>query len=257
MMKSLMRSLYYYAPSTLYNADKQIERFAKLKVVKPVVFQQLSLDSVTMSSFSADHPLNNYRHAVVKRVFDVAFSLLVCFFILSWLVPIIAILIKLESKGPVFFKQLRTGKDNQPFFCYKFRSLKINDEADKKQVTSNDSRVTKIGKFLRKSSIDEMPQFINVLLGQMSIVGPRPHMLKHTDDFSEVVKNYKVRHLVKPGVTGLAQVSGFRGEILHEDQLINRVEKDFNYIENWNIFLDLKIIYLTVYNTFANNENAY
>jgi putative colanic acid biosynthesis UDP-glucose lipid carrier transferase len=256
MMKTFMRSL-PYASSELYNADKEAKRFTKLKVVKPVVFEQLSLDTATTSSFSADHPLNNQSHAVVKRTFDVVFSLFVCFFILSWLVPIIAILIKLESKGPVFFKQLRTGKDNKAFFCYKFRSLKMNDEADKKQVTSNDKRVTRIGKFLRKSSIDEMPQFINVLLGQMSIVGPRPHMLKHTDDFSEVVKNYKVRHLVKPGVTGLAQVSGFRGEILHEDQLIKRVEKDFNYIENWNIFLDLKIIYLTVYNTFANNENAY
>jgi len=254
-MKTLKRNLSYYSFSQFYSEYESIS--TKLKVVRPAVLRRLNLKTASTISFSTTHPLSNTGHAFAKRSFDVVFSLLVCVFLLSWLVPIIAFLIKLESKGPVFFKQLRTGLNNEPFFCYKFRSLRMNDESDKKQVTSNDRRVTKIGKFLRKSSIDELPQFFNVLLGQMSIVGPRPHMLKHTEEFSTIVENYKVRHLVKPGITGLAQVSGFRGEILHENQLIKRVEHDLSYIKNCNAWLDLKIICLTVYNTIGGDKNAY
>lgn len=257
MMKTLRRSLFSEPGEQLYDRTKIFA--PQLKVVKPAVVYSLKPNAGSLTNFSAStpHPLNDGLQLFLKRSFDVVFSSMVCIFILSWLVPIIAILIKLESKGPVFFKQLRTGKNNEPFLCYKFRSLKINDEADKKQVTSNDSRVTNIGRFLRKSSVDELPQFFNVLLGHMSIVGPRPHMLKHTEEFSTIVNNYKARHLVKPGVTGLAQVSGFRGEILHENQLIKRVEHDFSYIKNWSIWLDFKIIYRTVYNTIAGDENAY
>nr|WP_294901023.1 undecaprenyl-phosphate glucose phosphotransferase [uncultured Pedobacter sp.] len=202
-------------------------------------------------------PLEDFAVQVKKRVFDVVFSSLVTIFLLSWLIPIIAILIKLDSKGPVFFLQERSGKNNIPFKCIKFRSLKMNDEANSKQVTRGDNRITKLGKFLRKSSIDELPQFFNVLKGDMSVVGPRPHMLKHTDEYSAIIMKYMIRHYQKPGVTGHAQVNGFRGEIKTEQQLINRIEYDVWYIENWSIWLDLKIIIQTVLVTIKGDDNAF
>ncbi|HET8828797.1 MAG TPA: undecaprenyl-phosphate glucose phosphotransferase [Pelobium sp.] len=202
-------------------------------------------------------PLEDFAVQVKKRVFDVVFSSLVAIFLLSWLIPIIAILIKLDSKGPVFFLQERSGKNNIPFKCIKFRSLKLNDEANSKQVTRGDNRITKLGRFLRKSSIDELPQFFNVLKGDMSVVGPRPHMLKHTDEYSAIIMKYMIRHYQKPGVTGHAQVNGFRGEIKTEQQLINRIEYDVWYIENWSIWLDLKIIIQTVLVTLKGDDNAF
>lgn len=202
-------------------------------------------------------PLEDFAVQAKKRLFDIVFSLMVTILLLSWLVPIIAILIKLDSKGPVFFLQERSGKNNQPFKCIKFRSLKMNDEANSKQVTRGDKRITKLGKFLRKSSIDELLQFFNVLKGDMSVVGPRPHMLKHTDEYSAIIMKYMIRHYQKPGVTGYAQVNGFRGEIKHEEQLIKRIEYDVWYIENWSIWLDLKIIIKTVVVTIKGDENAF
>ncbi len=202
-------------------------------------------------------PLEDFAVQVKKRFFDVVFSSLVTIFLLSWLIPIIAILIKLDSKGPVFFLQERSGKNNIPFKCIKFRSLKMNDEANSKQVTRGDNRITKLGRFLRKSSIDELPQFFNVLKGDMSVVGPRPHMLKHTDEYSAIIMKYMIRHYQKPGVTGHAQVNGFRGEIKEEQQLINRIEYDVWYIENWSIWLDLKIIIQTVVVTIKGQDNAF
>lgn len=202
-------------------------------------------------------PLEDFAVQVKKRVFDLVFSSLVAVFLLSWLIPIIAILIKLDSKGPVFFLQERSGKNNIPFKCIKFRSLKLNDEANSKQVTRGDNRITKLGSFLRKSSIDELPQFFNVLKGDMSVVGPRPHMLKHTDEYSAIIMKYMIRHYQKPGVTGHAQVNGFRGEIKTEQQLINRIEYDVWYIENWSIWLDLKIIIQTVLVTLKGDDNAF
>ncbi len=202
-------------------------------------------------------PLEDFGVQIKKRLFDVVFSSLVAIFLLSWLIPIIAILIKLDSKGPVFFLQERSGKNNIPFKCIKFRSLKMNDEANSKQVTRGDNRITKLGRFLRKSSIDELPQFFNVLKGDMSVVGPRPHMLKHTDEYSAIIMKYMIRHYQKPGVTGHAQVNGFRGEIKEEQQLINRIEYDVWYIENWSIWLDLKIIIQTVVVTIKGQDNAF
>ncbi|RKD15079.1 undecaprenyl-phosphate glucose phosphotransferase [Pelobium manganitolerans] len=202
-------------------------------------------------------PLEDFGVKVKKRVFDIVFSSLVALFLLSWLVPLIALLIKLDSKGPVFFLQERSGLNNKPFKCIKFRSLKINDEANSKQVTRGDKRITKLGKFLRKSSIDELPQFFNVLKGDMSVVGPRPHMLKHTEEYSSIIMKYMIRHYQKPGVTGYAQVNGFRGEIKTEDQLIKRIEYDVWYIENWSIWLDLKIIIKTIIVTLKGDENAF
>ncbi|WP_310555273.1 undecaprenyl-phosphate glucose phosphotransferase [Flavobacterium sp.] len=201
-------------------------------------------------------PLNEPLLKFSKRLFDLLFSLFILFFIMSWLVPIIAILIKLESKGPVFFKQGRPGLDEKEFFCYKFRSMKINDKTEE-SVTKNDPRITKTGAFLRKSSFDELPQFFNVFLGDMSIVGPRPHLWSHNNEYQLKIKKYNFRLHIKPGITGLAQVKGFRGEIETDDEMINRIKYDLFYIENWSLLLDLKIIFLTVINIFKGQEKAY
>jgi putative colanic acid biosynthesis UDP-glucose lipid carrier transferase len=196
-------------------------------------------------------------NAIKKRAFDIAFSLFVIIFVLSWLIPLMAILIKLSSRGPVFFVQQRSGKDNKPFKCYKFRSLAVNADAHEKQVTRGDARITRLGRFLRKSNLDELPQFFNVLMGSMSIVGPRPHMLRHTEMYSKVLGQYMIRHFVKPGVTGWAQVNGFRGEIKKEDQLRQRIEHDIWYLEHWSLWLDLRIIFLTVFVTIKGDKNAF
>ena len=201
--------------------------------------------------------LDDFNNRVVKRIFDIVVSSFVILFILSWLIPLISLLIFIESPGPVFFSQFRTGKNKKSFLCYKFRSMKINKDADAKQATKNDDRVTKIGKFLRRTSLDEFPQFINVLIGSMSIVGPRPHMIKHTDDYSKLVDQYMVRHLSKPGITGWAQVNGYRGEITETTEIKNRVHFDIWYLENWSWLLDIKIVFLTVFNVLKGEKNAY
>ncbi|MGV9002528.1 undecaprenyl-phosphate glucose phosphotransferase [Flavobacterium sp.] len=193
---------------------------------------------------------------VFKRVFDILFSLFIIVFIMTWLIPIIALLIKLESKGPVFFKQGRPGLDEKEFFCFKFRSMKLNQKTEQ-EASRNDPRVTKIGRFMRKTSLDELPQFFNVLLGDMSVVGPRPHLWSQNKDYATSIKKYMVRHYVKPGITGLAQVKGFRGEIETEEDMINRIKYDVFYIENWSIIMDLKIIIQTIINIFKGEEKAY
>jgi len=192
-----------------------------------------------------------------KRLFDIIFSLFVIIFVFSWLCPILAILIKLESRGPVFFIQLRTGKNNQHFKCYKFRSMRVNHEADKKQATRDDHRITKIGAVLRKTSLDELPQFFNVLIGNMSIVGPRPHMIQHTEEYSQLTDKFKVRHSLKPGITGWAQISGLRGEVNNTEAMLKRVDADVWYMKNWSFVLDLKIIFLTFWITLKGDKNAY
>jgi len=201
-------------------------------------------------------PLDEPVVMFVKRVFDIFFSLLVVVFFLSWLTPILAILIKLESKGPVFFKQSRPGLNEQEFFCYKFRSMQINSMTEK-EASRDDPRVTRIGRFIRKTSLDEMPQFFNVLLGDMSVVGPRPHLWSQNKNYGNRIKKYMVRHHVKPGITGLAQVRGFRGEIETDEDMINRIKYDVFYIENWSLLLDFKIIVQTVINIFKGEEKAY
>ncbi|WP_448636348.1 exopolysaccharide biosynthesis polyprenyl glycosylphosphotransferase [Pedobacter panaciterrae] len=192
-----------------------------------------------------------------KRLFDVVFSSLVIIFILSWLYPLIAILIKMQSKGPVLFKQLRSGRNDEPFWCYKFRSMKVNDASDKKQATKDDDRITPIGKFLRRSSLDEMPQFFNVFMGSMSVVGPRPHMLKHTEEYKAIINQYMVRQFLKPGITGWAQVNGFRGETKATEDMENRVKCDIHYLENWDSMFDVKIIFMTVLNVMHGEDNAF
>lgn len=200
-------------------------------------------------------PLDSLTLRTEKRIFDILFSGAVILFIFSWLFPIIAILIKLSSKGPVFFKQQRTGINNKTFKCLKFRTMTVNSDSDSKQAQVNDSRITLIGSFLRKSNLDEFPQFINVFLGNMSVVGPRPHMLKHTQQYSELIRHYKVRHFVKPGITGWAQINGFRGLTDELWKMEKRVEYDMEYLEKWNFFWDIKIIFLTLFGNKA-YENA-
>lgn len=223
-------------------------------VNKPVIINYIrDLPVLSMRS----EPLDDVGNRMKKRVLDVIISLLVVVFILSWLVPLLGLLIYLESKGPIFFSQLRSGKNNKTFYCMKFRSMKVNKESDTKQATKNDSRVTRIGAFIRKTSLDEFPQFINVLKGEMSLVGPRPHMVKHTSDYSKIVDQYMIRQFLKPGITGWAQVNGLRGEITDNEQIINRVNEDLWYLENWNIFLDIRILFLTVYKVFKGDEKAF
>ena len=202
-------------------------------------------------------PFEFTENFYLKRIFDIIFSFFVCVFILSWLFPIIWILVKSESKGPLIFKQKREGINGKEFTCYKFRSMKINKFSDKVHATKNDSRVTKSGSFLRKTSLDEMPQFINVLFGDMSVVGPRPHLESLSLEYQQEVDDYLKRHIVKPGITGLAQVSGYRGEIKKKSDIKNRVRLDIFYIENWSFFLDIKIIIQTVLNVFKGEEKAY
>jgi len=202
-------------------------------------------------------PLENMLNRFLKRMFDVLFSLFIILFIFSWLFPILAILIKLGSKGPVFFVQIRSGKDNKPFKCYKFRSMKVNSESNKTQATRGDSRVTKLGVVLRRLSIDELPQFFNVLIGNMSVVGPRPHMISHTRQYSQLIDKFMVRHFLKPGITGYAQVNGLRGETKTTEAMLQRVEADVWYLENWSFLLDLKIIFLTIWNAVKGDENAF
>ncbi|WKZ67279.1 MAG: undecaprenyl-phosphate glucose phosphotransferase [Flavobacteriales bacterium] len=202
-------------------------------------------------------PLDRQLNRWMKRGFDIVFSAAVILVIFSWLFPLLALLIKMSSKGPVFFKQMRLGRDNKEFVCWKFRSMRMNKEADVKQATKNDPRVTPIGRFLRKSNLDEMPQFINVLLGHMSVVGPRPHPLRLNDQYRDIIDKYMVRHFVRPGITGWAQVNGLRGETRTPELMERRVEMDIWYLENWSFWLDLRIVVKTVTNMFGKDEMAY
>lgn len=204
-----------------------------------------------------NEPLEDQNNRFIKRVFDVFFSLFVLIFIMSWLYPLIGLLIKIQSPGPIIFKQLRSGENNEPFLCYKFRSMRVNKDSDLKQMTKGDSRVTKIGQFIRKTSIDELPQFLNVLKGEMSIVGPRPHMLNHTKQYNELTENFMVRHFVKPGITGLAQIRGLRGEITDMRYMQERINVDIEYLENWDVISDIKICFLTFYSIIKGDEMAY
>ncbi|WP_281633625.1 undecaprenyl-phosphate glucose phosphotransferase [Flavobacterium luteolum] len=202
-------------------------------------------------------PLEFASNRLLKKAFDICFSGLVILLIFPWLFPIIMIIIRLESPGPIFFKQERSGRDNRSFMCIKFRSMYVNGLAHNKQAEKGDSRITKFGAFIRKTSIDELPQFFNVFLGDMSVVGPRPHMVNLAKEYSDLINNYLVRQYAKPGITGWAQVNGFRGETKVLSDMENRVEYDIWYIENWSFLLDIKIIVKTVINIFKGEENAY
>ena len=221
--------------------------------------KKLKTDTYGLSTVQSlrEMPLYNDFNTILKRTFDITFSLFIIIFLLSWITPIIGLIIKIESRGPVFFKQTRNGIKFREFTCYKFRSMIENNDADIQQATKNDKRVTKIGKILRKTSLDELPQFFNVLIGNMSVVGPRPHMIRENERYSKSVDKFMVRHFVKPGITGLAQVKGFRGEIETDEDIINRVKYDIYYLENWSLILDLNIVFLTTINFLTGQKKAY
>ena len=204
-----------------------------------------------------EDPLNRTGNKILKRTFDLVFSL--CF-LCTLFIPIllvVTIITKITMPGPIFFKQKRNGLNDKEFYCYKFRSMKVNADADRVQATKDDPRKTKWGNIMRKTNIDELPQFINVLKGEMSVVGPRPHMLKHTEEYSKVINKYMVRHFVKPGITGWSQVTGFRGETKELKDMEGRIQGDIWYIEHWSFWLDLYIIYKTVANVIRGDKNAY
>ncbi|MBA4318703.1 MAG: undecaprenyl-phosphate glucose phosphotransferase [Flavobacterium sp.] len=227
-------------------------------------FSSISKIHFSASNFNNFHvikpryePLQNAYNRLAKRIFDLVFSILVILLILSWLYPLLAYLINKQSKGPVLFKQMRTGKKNEPFCCYKFRSMYINVGDESQQAKKEDARITPIGKFLRRTSLDEMPQFFNVLMGNMSVVGPRPHMIKHTTDYNDHINNFMVRHFVKPGITGLSQVSGLRGETKKVSDMKRRVSTDIEYVQRWSLITDIKICFLTVIVTLKGDKNAF
>ncbi|VXC09581.1 Undecaprenyl-phosphate glucose phosphotransferase [Flavobacterium sp. 9AF] len=239
--------------------DNNLKKLKLLPDNKNVLSRNLILDYYDYIPIVSlrNIPLDKRSNQIIKRVFDITFSLLIILLILSWLMPLVALLIKLESKGPIFFKQKRNGLNYEEFYCYKFRSMHVNPIADIEQVQKNDPRVTRLGAILRKTSLDELPQFFNVLLGDMSVVGPRPHMVSHTEMYAKSVDKFMVRHFIKPGITGLAQTNGFRGEVENNRQIINRVKYDIFYIENWSVLLDIKIIFSTVLNAIKGEEKAY
>lgn len=239
--------------------DFGLDSFIKVKVIsdfsEPTI--QLEQHETKPGLNLVTIALDETSHRFTKRAFDILFSTLFILLVMSWLTLIITLLIKLDSKGPVFFKQLRSGKGNEPFTCLKFRTMSINVESDTKQATKDDPRITRLGNVLRKTSLDELPQFFNVFLGSMSVVGPRPHMLKHTVEYSKLIETFMGRHYVKPGITGLAQCLGYRGETRTLGEMENRVRLDRYYIENWTFWLDIKIIFLTVVSLIRGSDKAY
>jgi len=220
---------------------------------------QLSLDynGPTPIVAVAKEPLEITANTIVKRSFDIVFSGLILILIGSWLFPLVALLIKIDSPGPVFFRQKRTGLDGKNFVCLKFRTMRVNKHADIKQATADDDRITRVGAFLRKTNIDEMPQFINVLKGEMSVVGPRPHMLSHTRMYAKLISPFMVRHWVKPGITGLAQAKGYRGETHEIRQMYQRVRMDVFYIQHWSFWFDLKIVLITTWNMLTMQKTGF
>jgi putative colanic acid biosysnthesis UDP-glucose lipid carrier transferase len=232
----------------------------RLKFVPDLTALQTNFDFYRMGNFTVlsarTESLAQIDNRFKKRLFDIIISSAVILFILSWLYPLLAIIIKLQSPGPVLFKQLRSGRDNKPFCCYKFRSMRVNHESDLRQASKDDDRITPVGRFMRKTSLDEFPQFFNVLFGYMSIIGPRPHMLSHTEQYRRIIDKYMVRHFLKPGISGVAQINGYRGETKDPGLMEKRIEQDIWYMENWSLMLDLRITFLTIINVFKGGENA-
>ncbi|SHO59426.1 sugar transferase [Algoriphagus zhangzhouensis] len=228
---------------------QNIHRYPRLTIEEKVLNQE-SDERLFSEHF-------NWQNLTIKRAVDLGLSLGYMILVGSWLFPIIAILIKLDSKGPVFFKQSREGLNNTTFNCYKFRTMVVNKDADIKQATRNDPRITRVGKILRKTSLDELPQLLNVIYGNMSLVGPRPQILKQNDEYAEKIEGFKNRHLVKPGLTGLAQAKGYRGETQVPNSMYFRYKLDMYYIKNWDPYFDIKIIGMTIKSIFTDNGNAH
>ena len=262
-----VRNLYCCLPSSqkdeilpiIKYCENHLVRFYSVPNVRNYLYHQVHftmMGSVPCLSLH-EEPLSWIENRMLKRAFDIVFSLA---FLCTLFIPIlivVSIITKLTMPGPVFFRQKRTGLNGKDFYCLKIRSMKVNAQADTLQATRDDPRKTKWGDFMRRTSIDELPQFINVLLGDMSVVGPRPHMVKHTEEYSKLIDMYMVRHFIKPGITGWSQVNGFRGETKELEQMEGRIRGDIWYIEHWNFGLDLYIIYKTVANALHGDKDAY
>jgi len=249
------------------NERKLIEQTARLcdhRMAKfyylPTAEEKLNLQPVLIDDIGVmttyTSPLEEPLNRLLKRLFDIVFSIF-CLIPTALLLPFIVLAIKRQSPGPVFFRQMRTGIDGHDFHCYKFRSMHVNADADRLQATKDDPRKFSFGDFMRRTNIDELPQFWNVLIGDMSIVGPRPHMLAHTEQYDKLIDRYMVRHFVKPGITGWAQVTGFRGETRELWQMEGRVERDIWYIQHWSLWLDMRITWMTIKTIFKRDKNAY
>ncbi|MEM6642252.1 MAG: undecaprenyl-phosphate glucose phosphotransferase [Bacteroidota bacterium] len=247
-----LRGIINYAESNLIKVNL-FSQFSKLMTYNMSIQQLGNIPVISINTTPLDRIINR----AVKRTFDIVFSLVFSVGILSWLVPLVAIFIRLESKGPIFFKQDRHGRDNRLFTIYKFRSMFLHDESGVIQAKKDDARITKVGAILRKTSIDELPQFFNVLKGEMSIVGPRPHAIQHNIEYQPQIDKFWQRHAVKPGITGLAQAKGFRGETAELSDMSGRVKLDRFYVKNWSLILDFKIIILTVLTILKGDQNAY
>ena len=242
--------------STALLCDRHMIKFYYV----PPVNESFNMQSVFIDDIevfaSYVSPLEEPTNRLVKRISDITVSIIaLCFTAL--LLPVVAVAIKLQSPGPLLFRQRRTGIDGKDFYCLKFRSMHVNADSDRLQATRNDPRKFPFGNFMRKTNIDELPQFWNVLRGDMSIVGPRPHMLAHTKEYSARIGKYMVRHFVKPGITGWAQVTGFRGETSELWQMEGRVDQDIYYIQHWSIWLDMRIIWMTIKTCFKTDKNAF
>lgn len=264
---SSIHEIYGYFPKEQHDTINMISKFCDNHLIRFYYVPGIDVFKGNMSFTFMDNipviarreePLRKTSNKIIKRTFDILFSLLILVCVFPWVFIWVAIMIWRQSPGPVFFVQERTGLDGKVFKCIKFRSMKVNEDADEKQATKDDPRKFPFGDFMRRTNIDELPQFINVLMGDMSVVGPRPHMLKHTAEYSRLINRFMVRHFAKPGITGLAQVTGFRGETRYIDQMEGRVKKDIEYIENWTFFLDIKIILKTIANMLGKDTgNAY
>lgn len=239
-------------------ADRSLIRFKVVPDFRGFLNRRVRIDFYDLVPvLSVRHePLQNYPNQFLKRSFDLLFSALVLLTVFPVAYLIFAPLIKWSSPGPVFFKQLRSGKDNKVFTCWKFRTMRQNAQADQVQASAGDVRITGVGRFLRKTSLDELPQFYNTLIGNMSVVGPRPHMLRHTEEYRKMIDQFMVRHFVKPGITGWSQIQGFRGETSDPVLMEKRVEGDVWYLENWSLLLDIKIIVLTVVHIFSGRNQG-
>ena len=263
-LSSLGDELYLCVPRSERQVIERISELCDRQMIKfyyvSPANESLNLQSVLFDEMevfaSYVSPLEEPLNSLLKRVFDIIVSIIALAFT-ALLLPFVAIGIEVQSPGPLLFRQRRTGMDGKDFWCLKFRSMHVNADSDRKQATKDDPRKFPFGNFMRKTNIDELPQFWNVLMGDMSIVGPRPHMLAHTEQYSALIGKYMVRHFVKPGITGWAQVTGFRGETNELWQMEGRVERDIYYIQHWSVWLDIRIIWMTIKSIFITDENAY
>lgn len=266
-MRNKIDIIYAYLPGMNDDQIKFLVDYAENNLIQMKIisqFSKLGLNNLSIQNHGTipvvnitEIPLDNRINQIVKRAFDIVFSFMVMLLVLSWLIPLIGLLIKIESKGPVLFKQPRNGLNNNKFNIYKFRTMYVHDDSKVIQAKKGDSRITRLGSFLRKTSLDEFPQFLNVFAGDMSVVGPRPHAIKHNEEFQKKIDRFVQRHAVKPGITGLAQAKGFRGETATFNDISGRVRLDRFYVKNWSIFLDFKIIFLTFVSFLRGSEKAY